>query len=125
MELELEGKKAIITGATKGIGKAIVMALAKEGVNIAFCARNLDEVETTAAGLRAMGVDAWGAVVDVKSKSEYESWLNTAVDQLGGVDLFVPNVSAGGGMEVKPAGSIILRWTCWARCAAANACCPT
>lgn len=99
MDLQLQGKKAVVTGATKGIGKAIVMALAREGVDIAFCARNLDEVETTAAGLRAMGVAAYGAVVDVKNKAEYENWLTSAVDQLGGVDLFVPNVSAGGGMD--------------------------
>ncbi len=99
MDLQLQGKKAVVTGATKGIGKAIVMALAREGVDIAFCARNLDEVETTTAGLRAMGVAAYGAVVDVKNRAEYESWLTSAADQLGGVDLFVPNVSAGGGMD--------------------------
>lgn len=99
MELNLAGKKAVVTGATKGIGKAIVQTLAKEGVDVALCARNLDEVETTVAGLQQEGINAFGAVVDVQNKQAYEDWLNQAVTQLGGVDLFVPNVSAGGGME--------------------------
>lgn len=99
MDLQLRGKKAIVTGATKGIGKAIVQTLAREGVDIALCARNMDEVETTVAGLKQLGVAAYGAVVDVQNKSEYQGWLEQAVNSLGGVDLFVPNVSAGGGME--------------------------
>lgn len=99
MNLQLKGKKAIVTGATKGIGKAIVQTLAREGVDIALCARNLDEVETTVAGLEQLGVKACGQVVNVQNKAEYETWLKEAVQQLGGIDLFVPNVSAGGGME--------------------------
>ncbi|MCG8670474.1 MAG: SDR family oxidoreductase [Pseudomonadales bacterium] len=99
MDLQLSGKRAIITGATKGIGKAIAQTLAQEGVDIALCARNLDEVETTIAGLKQLGINAYGEVVDIQNKQAYESWLAKSVEQLGGIDLFVPNVSAGGGMD--------------------------
>jgi NAD(P)-dependent dehydrogenase (short-subunit alcohol dehydrogenase family) len=99
MDLGLRGKKAIVTGATKGIGRAIVELLASEGVDVGFCARTEEEVEETAKALRSKGVNAVGAAVNVRDAEAYKSFLEKTSDALGGCDIFVPNVSAGGGMD--------------------------
>jgi 3-oxoacyl-[acyl-carrier protein] reductase len=99
MDLGLRGKKAIVTGATKGIGRAIVELLATEGADIGFCARSEEEVAETAAALRTRGVQAHGAAVNVRDADAYRAWLEATAKELGGCDVFVPNVSAGGGMD--------------------------
>jgi NAD(P)-dependent dehydrogenase (short-subunit alcohol dehydrogenase family) len=99
MDLGLRGKKAIVTGATKGIGRAIVELLASEGANVGFCARTEAEVEETARSLQAKGVQAVGAAVNVRDGDAYKAWLEKTATELGGCDIFVPNVSAGGGMD--------------------------
>lgn len=97
MDLGLSGKKAVITGSTKGIGRAIANLLAAEGADIAICARNQEEVDTAVAELSATGVKVVGAAVDVSDKEAYQAWIASVGDQMGGIDIFVPNVSAGGG----------------------------
>lgn len=97
MDLGLSGKKAVITGSTRGIGRAIANLLADEGVDLAICSRNQAEVDATVADLSAKGVKVTGAVVDVADKAAYQGWIASAGEELGGIDIFVPNVSAGGG----------------------------
>ncbi|MCE3286061.1 MAG: 3-ketoacyl-ACP reductase [Steroidobacteraceae bacterium] len=99
MDLGLRGKKAIVTGATRGIGRAIVDLLAAEGVDVGLCARNEDEVNDTTAALKARGVNAVGACVNVRDGDGYKAWLEKTATDLGGCDIFVANVSAGGGMD--------------------------
>ena len=99
MDLGLRGKRAIVTGATKGIGRAIVELLASEGVDVGFCARTEEEVEETAKALSAKGVQAVGAAVNVRDGDAYKAWLEKTATTLGGCDIFIPNVSAGGGMD--------------------------
>ncbi len=99
MDLGLRGKKAIVTGATRGIGRAIVDLLAAEGADVGFCARNEDEVSETTAALRGRGVIATGAAVNVRDADAYKAWLEKTAVELGGCDIFVANVSGGGGMD--------------------------
>ena len=99
MELGLRGKKAIVTGATKGIGRAIVDLLAAEGCDIALCARSQDEVDEAVRAIGKLGVNAVGGAVNVRDGDAYKAWLEKAATELGGCDVFVPNVSAGGGMD--------------------------
>lgn len=99
MDLGLRGKKAIVTGATKGIGRAIVEILAAEGVDIGLCSRTEEDVEETVKALKQKGVNAVGAVVNVRDGDAYKAWLERTVEELGGCDIFVPNVSAGGGAD--------------------------
>ena len=99
MDLGLRGKRAIVTGATKGIGRAIVELLASEGADIGFCARTEEEVEETAKALSAKGIQAVGAAVNVRDGDAYKAWLEKTATTLGGCDIFIPNVSAGGGMD--------------------------
>ena len=103
MDLGLKGKNALISGATKGIGRAIAEQLVSEGANVAICARNEEEVEQAVAGLKQtaakLGSESKviGQAVDVADKAVYQAWITGAASDFGGIDIFVPNVSAGGG----------------------------
>ncbi len=99
MELGLRGKKAIVTGATKGIGRAVVELLAAEGADVGFCARTAEEVDEAVRTLRARGATALGEAVNVRDADAYRGWLERTVAGLGGCDIFIPSVSAGAGMD--------------------------
>jgi len=94
MDLQLKGRKAIVTGASKGIGLRIAQTLAGEGVDVAICARTAADVEKAAAGLRSQRVQAFGDAVNVADAGAYTAWLESAVERLGGLDIFVHNVTA-------------------------------
>ncbi len=99
MDLQLKGLKALVTGGTKGIGRAIAERFAMEGADVAICARNAAEVAETVAALKAMGVKATGAAVDVADSEALKAWVAKAGAELGGLDIVVPNVSA---LSVQP-----------------------
>jgi NAD(P)-dependent dehydrogenase (short-subunit alcohol dehydrogenase family) len=94
MDLGLKGKKAIVTGGTRGIGHAVATLLAAEGCDIAICARHKEAVEETVAALARAGVKATGAAVDVADLEAQRRWIAEAADALDGLDIFVANVSA-------------------------------
>lgn len=94
MDLGMKGLRAIVTGGTKGIGRAIVEGLVAEGVSVAFCARNADEVTSTAAELAGKGAKVSGRVVDVADGPGLAAWVNDVAQDFGGVDIVVANVSA-------------------------------
>jgi NAD(P)-dependent dehydrogenase (short-subunit alcohol dehydrogenase family) len=94
MDLKIKGKTAIVTGGTKGIGRAIVESFASEGANVAFCARNKDEVAETEKSLTAKGVKAKGTVLDVGDAKALRAWVESTAKEFGGIDMAVANVSA-------------------------------
>jgi len=94
MDLGLKGKKALVTGGTRGIGRAIVELLADEGCDVALCARSAGPVAETVAALEQKGVRAWGGAIDVADLAALKGWVAAAAGALGGVDIFVANVSA-------------------------------
>src|ERR1700722_1922198 len=98
MDLGLRGKKAIVTGATKGIGRGVIELLAAEGADVGFCARTPDEVAEAAEAIGRRGVTAIGEAVNVRDGEAYKAWLDRTAAALGGCDIFVPGVSGGGGM---------------------------
>lgn len=100
MDLGLAGKRAIITGGSRGIGKAIAQTLIDEGASVAICARGADGVASAVAEL---GDSAWGSACDVANPDEYAAWIAEATGQLGGLDIFVANVAAFGSSDDQEA----------------------
>jgi 3-oxoacyl-[acyl-carrier protein] reductase len=94
MDLELRGKAAIVTGASRGIGRAIALALAAEGCNVALVARGREALDATAGEITAAGVRARAIVADVTSAGDVERMVREAADAFGRVDILVNN--AGG-----------------------------
>jgi NAD(P)-dependent dehydrogenase (short-subunit alcohol dehydrogenase family) len=93
LDLSLRGRRAIVTGGTKGIGRAVVAELLDEGAAVAFCARNSDEVKLAEEELAAIGPVA-GWVTDVTDAAAVEQFVEAAVDRLGGLDILVNNAGA-------------------------------
>jgi 3-oxoacyl-[acyl-carrier protein] reductase len=94
MDLGLKGKRALVTGGTRGIGRAICELLADEGCDVALCARSPGPLAETVAALQSKGVKAWGGAVDVADIAALKNWVGEAAGVLGSVDIFVANVSA-------------------------------
>jgi len=94
MDLGLKGLRAIVTGGTKGIGRAIAETLAAEGADVAICARSAEEVSAAVSKLQTKGVRAVGAVVDVGDGPALKAWTQSVAKSLGGIDIVVANVSA-------------------------------
>lgn len=96
MDLGLSGKKVILSGGARGIGRATLETFAKEGCDIAFFARNADKVSEAAAALKKHGRKVHGDVLDMTDREAYKSWLSSAADKLEGCDIFIHNASASG-----------------------------
>ena len=94
MDLQLKGKTAVVTGASRGIGRAIAELFAEEGANVAICARNPEQVAEAVKALEAKGVKAFGQAVDIADAPGLKGFVEAAAKALGGLDILVSNASA-------------------------------
>jgi NAD(P)-dependent dehydrogenase (short-subunit alcohol dehydrogenase family) len=96
MDLGLAGKKAIVTGGTRGIGRAIAETLASEGCHVGVCARDEQAVRSTVTALAAQRITATGRAVDVSNATALQAWVEAVAHELGGLAIVVCNVSGFG-----------------------------
>ena len=94
MNLQLKGLNALVTGGTKGIGRAIAETLAAEGANVALCARSADGVKAATSELARHGGKIIGDAVDVGDGPTLKAWVAKSAAALGGINIVVANVSA-------------------------------
>lgn len=99
MKLGLKDARVVLSGGSRGIGRAIAKAFIEEGAQVGFCARSAVGVVATQADL---GPKAYGMVADVTNPESVATWVESASEKMGGIDILVPNVSAlAGGSDLE------------------------
>lgn len=93
-----EGKRVLVTGAGRGIGRAIAIDMARQGADVSLAARSKDQLDEVAGQIRDSGCSAWSASVDLSDGAAGRSLVSWAIEQMGGLDVLVNN--AGGGSTV-------------------------
>ena len=91
----LKGKKAIITGGGRGLGKAVALALAAKGVHVGVTGQNEQKLQSTVEELRGYGVEAYYAVFNVADNAQVEKGIKELAEALGGVQILVNNAGVG------------------------------
>lgn len=102
--MKIQGKSAIITGGGRGLGKAVALILASEGVNIGITGRNEENLKMTVDEIQKLGVNAHYAVFSMDNEIQVKAGLDSLAQQLGGIDILINNAGIGdfGSIEEMP-----------------------
>jgi 3-oxoacyl-[acyl-carrier protein] reductase len=103
MNFDFTGRKAIICGGSRGIGRAIALGLAASGADVSICARGAETLEQTRAEIAAFGHKAHAASVDLGNATAIKTYIAGAAADLGGIDVLVNNASAFGSTDDEAA----------------------
>jgi 3-oxoacyl-[acyl-carrier protein] reductase len=99
MRIDLEARRAVVTGGSRGIGRSIALALAEAGAAVSICARGRAALDRTVGEIRALGVTAHGAECDLADKDAVPAYITAAAEALGGIDILVNNASGFGATD--------------------------
>lgn len=89
--MDLKGKVALVTGGSRGIGRAVALAFAQAGANVSLCARDLAKAELVAEEARALGVEALAVKADISQSAEVETLIQACLKKSGRLDILVNN----------------------------------
>jgi len=95
MLIEFSGRRVVVAGASRGIGRSIALAFAKAGAAVSICARGADALAATRAEIEAFGNPTHAAVCDLSRREEIERYIADVAEKLGGIDILVNNATAG------------------------------
>jgi 3-oxoacyl-[acyl-carrier protein] reductase len=95
MLIEFSGRRVVVAGASRGIGRSIALAFAKAGAGVSICARGADALAATEAEIATFGNPTHAAVCDLSQREEIERYIADAAEKLGGIDILVNNATAG------------------------------
>jgi NAD(P)-dependent dehydrogenase (short-subunit alcohol dehydrogenase family) len=99
MQISLQGKRAVVTGASKGIGRSIALAFAGAGAAVSICARGQAALDRTMDEILAHGVKAHAGICDLADRDAIASYIAAAAESLGGIDILVNNASGFGASD--------------------------
>ena len=99
MQLELKGRKAIVAGGSRGIGRAAALAFAEAGANVSICARGEDALRATEEELKPFGHKVHAATCDLGDGAAVTGYVHSAAEALGGIDILVNNASGFGASD--------------------------
>ena len=100
MDLQIKNKNALITGGSRGLGKAAALHLAQEGVNVSICGRSSEDLASTAKEIENCGVSAYTFICDVSDLDALAQMHNSAVEAMGSIDILVNNVGGAKSREI-------------------------
>lgn len=99
MQIAFKGKRVVVAGGSKGIGRSIALGFAEAGASVSICARGADALTATAAEIAALGVPAHSGVCDLGQESAIAAYVGDAAKALGGIDILVNNASGFGAAD--------------------------
>jgi 3-oxoacyl-[acyl-carrier protein] reductase len=99
MQISVKGKRAVVAGGSRGIGRSIALALAEAGAAVSICARGRGTLDKTSAEIAARGVKTHAGVCDLADKDAIATYIAAAADSLGGIDILVNNASGFGSTD--------------------------
>lgn len=105
MDLGIKGKTAVVLASSKGIGKGCALGLAKEGANLAICARGKDDLEKTRLEIASLGINVFSSAIDVTKEEDTRNFVKQVLDKFGTIHIAVLNSGGppvGNMFDVKP-----------------------
>lgn len=103
MKIDFSGRKVIVCGGSRGIGRAIALGMAEAGADVSICARGAETLEQTRAEIAGFGHNVHAKSVDLGQEAEIKAYVEEAAAALGGIDVLVNNASAFGSADTTEA----------------------
>lgn len=103
MDLNIDGKIAVVTGGSHGIGRATALTLASERCQVSICARGKEQLDKTLSELCEISPESWGSITDVTDRAAIETFIQEVAVRSGGIDTLICNVGGSSGGETLDA----------------------